>query len=100
MSLRVAKCCLHEKKLMFKKKGGGSCPQVPVRQTIKIYTQYFCGCETRNTGMFPSSQARSDNSIKTEKCYWIGEMQTSIFKGFGFYLENYINVLENINNYS
>jgi hypothetical protein len=27
-------------------------------------------------------------------------MQTSIFKGFGFYLENYINVLENINNYS
>ena len=27
---RVAKCYLHEKKSMLKKKGGGSCSQVPV----------------------------------------------------------------------
>ena len=43
MSLRVAKCCLHEKKLMFKKKGGGSCPQVPLLNIWSAKKNYVLG---------------------------------------------------------
>ena len=41
---RVAKCCLHEKTSMFKKNGGGSCPQVPVvvgTKYLLVGTRYY-----------------------------------------------------------
>jgi hypothetical protein len=32
---RVNVVCMKKKKSMFKKKGGGSCPQVPVNQVLE-----------------------------------------------------------------